>query len=51
MFGAYESAQSEESAPWALLDLPRYAVIRAQVATALPLLACNLLLMAALLWW
>lgn len=37
--------------PTALLDLPRYAVIRAQVATALPLLACNLLLMAALLWW
>lgn len=37
--------------PAALLDLPRFAVIRAQVATALPLLACNLVLMAVLLWW
>lgn len=36
--------------PAALLDLPRYAVIRAQIATALPLLGCNLLLLAWLLW-
>lgn len=36
--------------PTALLDLPRYAVIRAQVATALPLLACNLVLLALFLW-
>ncbi|MBS7458735.1 5-oxoproline transporter, DUF979 family subunit [Coralloluteibacterium stylophorae] len=31
--------------PAALLELPPYAVIRRQVATALPLLACNLVLM------
>ncbi|MFC4728208.1 DUF979 domain-containing protein [Coralloluteibacterium thermophilus] len=31
--------------PAALLELPPYAVIRAQVATALPLLACNVVLM------
>jgi uncharacterized membrane protein len=36
--------------PSALLSLDRFAVIRAQVMTALPLLACNLIWLAMLAW-
>ena len=37
--------------PAALLGLDRFAVIRAQLATAIPLLACNLIWIALLGWW